>query len=167
MIRYTAPRIDLIPEQQERYQVIENLMLLQNSMRKGKEILRQFRHQRSSWLTLPYKNLFYLSLDHLLSTTTRIPNPRPNQVCCTLFIQIPPLWLYRCILKKVLCLGREPPRRTLSSETIPNYFTLSSPAGSKHFIAVITIVPVMVPPTLIVFYGLLQWRLHLWSWYTD
>ena len=114
---YTAPRIDLIPEQQERYQVIENLMLLENSMRKGKEILRQFRHQRSSWLTLPYKNLFYLSLDHLLSSTSRIPNRRPNQVCCTLFIQIPPLWLYQCILKKVLWLGREPPRRTLSSET--------------------------------------------------
>ena len=115
--RYTAPRIDLIPEQQERYQVIENLMLLQNSMRKGKEILRQFRHQRSSSLTLPYKNLFYLSLYHLLSSTTRIPNPRPNQVCCTVFIVRPPLSLYRCILKKVLCLGREPPRRTLSSET--------------------------------------------------
>ena len=45
---YTAPRTNLIPELQQRYQPIENLMLWQRLVTKGKQKLGLLRRQRSS-----------------------------------------------------------------------------------------------------------------------
>ena len=45
---YTAPRTNLIPELQQRYQPIENLMLWQRLVTIGKQKLGLLRRQRSS-----------------------------------------------------------------------------------------------------------------------